>query len=148
MNTTTLTRAGLTLLICVTCIIPLAAGDIIDGSNSSNLTISAKTDRGYYAPGEIIRVRGIITGEMEKPVAADLLFQFQEMNKTATCGTDGIFRINVPISLALPENLYRLSISAHAEGHLEKNMSVPIIIMGEPSSLAPAPIIPDEFLTT
>jgi len=148
MKTTTRIYAGLTLLLCVICIVPLAAGGLIGGQDSSNLTISAKTDRGYYAPGEVIRVRGFITGEMEKPVVAELLFQFQEMNKTATCGSDGIFRINVPISLALPESLYRLSISAHADGYLEKNLSVPIIIMGEPSSLAPAPVIPDEFLTT
>ena len=79
------------------------------------------------------------------PVVAGLVFQFQGMNKTANTTSDGSFSARVPISLIEPESMYRLIISAHAEGYEEKNLSIPIVIMGEPSSLAPAPVIPDEF---
>jgi len=81
-------------------------------------------------------------------VQAQVLFSFQGMNTTTNTTPDGTLTAQIPISLSEPENLYRLYVSANAEGYEEKNLSIPIVIMGEPSSLAPALNIPDEFSFT
>ncbi|KAF5091630.1 hypothetical protein DSECCO2_00190 [anaerobic digester metagenome] len=134
--------------LCILC--PVLAANVVhtDQENAGNLILSVKTDRAYYAPGDIIRIKGTIVDGNKQPVIADLLFQFQEMNKTGSSGTDGSFLVTVPISLVEPENMYRLVISSQKDGFPGRNISIPIIIMGEPSSLAPVPTIPDEFTTT
>ena len=132
-------------VVCLAILIPAIPATPVIGTDDPFLNILAKTDRGYYSPGDIIRVKGTVTGEENTPVPAGLVFQFQGMNKTANTTSDGSFSARVPISLIEPESMYRLIISAHAEGYTEKNLSIPIVIMGEPSSLAPAPVIPDEF---
>jgi len=119
--------------------------DSVTGTDERFLTILAKTDRGYYAPGDIIRVKGTIIGDENASVLAELILSFQGTNTTTATNPDGSFAARVPISLIEPESMYRLIISAHADGYAEKNVSLPIIIMGEPSSLAPAPVIPDEY---
>ncbi|WP_324331019.1 hypothetical protein [Methanospirillum sp.] len=120
--------------------------DSVTGTDERFLTILAKTDRGYYAPGDIIRIQGTITGDENASVHAEIILSFQGMNTTTATNPDGSFTARVPISLIEPESMYRLMISAHAEGYAEKNVSLPIIIMGEPSSLAPPPVVPDEYV--
>ena len=137
--------AKIALVMCIAILIPAIPANPVIGTDGTFLNILAKTDRGYYSPGDIIRIKGTVTGEENMPVVAGLVFQFQGMNKTANTTSDGSFSARVPISLIEPESMYRLIISAHAEGYEEKNLSIPIVIMGEPSSLAPAPVIPDEF---
>ena len=127
------------------CILVPALQAVSVVADESYMSIQAKTDRGYYSPGDIIRIKGTVTGEDKSPVQAKLVFQFQGMNITTDSEPDGSFITRVPVSLIEPESMYRLIISAHAEGFEEKNLSIPIVIMGEPSSLAPAPLIPDEF---
>lgn len=140
-----LLSAGLGILCPV---LALSAPDVGQEGNAGNLIMSVQTDRAYYAPGDIIRIKGTIVEGNKQPVIADLLFQFQEMNKTGSSGADGSFLVTVPISLVEPENMYKLVISAQKDGFSGGNISIPIIIMGEPSSLAPVPTIPDEFTTT
>jgi hypothetical protein len=56
----------------------------ITGSQSMDLKtlhILIKTDRGYYSPGDIIRVKGTITGVTGTAVQAQVLFSFQGMNQ-------------------------------------------------------------------
>lgn len=137
--------AKIALVMFIATLIPAIPANPVIGTDGTFLNILAKTDRGYYSPGDIIRIKGTVTGEENMPVVAGLVFQFQGMNKTANTTSEGSFSARVPISLIEPESMYRLIISAHAEGYEEKNLSIPIVIMGEPSSLAPAPVIPDEF---
>ncbi|MDD3574535.1 MAG: hypothetical protein PHD71_05810 [Methanospirillum sp.] len=132
------------MFFCIGILTPALKAAHID-EDKNYLNILAKTDRGYYSPGDVIRVKGKVTDEDMFPVQARLVFQFQGMNTTADTKSDGLFIIRVPISFIEPENMYRLTVSAHAEGFEERNFSIPIIIMGEPSSLAPVPVIPDEF---
>jgi len=127
------------------CILVPALQAVSVVADESYMSIQAKTDRGYYSPGDIIRIKGTVTGEDKSSVQAKLLFQFQGMNITAYSDSDGSFITRVPVSLIKPESMYRLIISAHAEGFEEKNLSIPIVIMGEPSTLAPAPVIQGEF---
>jgi len=133
------------MVMVIAVLIPSIPANPVQGADEKFLNIQAKTDRSYYSPGDIIRIKGMVSGEENTPVQARMVFQFQGMNTTANTTSDGSFSARVPISLIEPESMYRLIISAHADGYEEKNLSIPIIIMGEPSSLAPAPVIPDEF---
>ncbi|ABD42731.1 hypothetical protein Mhun_3044 [Methanospirillum hungatei JF-1] len=133
------------MMMVIAILIPSIPANPVRGADDQFLNIQAKTDRSYYSPGDIIRIKGTVSGEENIPVQSRLLFQFQGMNTTANTTSNGSFSARVPISLIEPESMYRLIISAHADGYEEKNLSIPIIIMGEPSSLAPAPVIPDEF---
>ena len=117
-------------------------------TNQGLLSLSVQTDQGYYAPGDTIRIRGTITTEDTIPVNTSLQFMFQGMNRTEYSEDDGSFLVYIPSSRGEPEGLYKLEITAHATGFREKNLSIPVVIMGEPSSLAPARVIPDEFAHT
>jgi hypothetical protein len=124
-----------------------ADGGQPDQENIKLLSFSVKTDRGYYAPGEMIRIKGTVTSQEGNPVNASLLFSFQGMNKTASSGSGGSFLVTIPVSSVQPENLYKLNINAYLEGYREKTLSIPIVIMGEPSSLAPVRETTEEFQT-
>lgn len=110
------------------------------------IILSVKTDQGYYSPGDLIRVRGTITNSENEPINATLQFSFQEMNKTISSGLKGKFLTTVPSSPTMPENLYKMDIVARSLGYLDKYLTIPVVIMSEPSSLAPERVIPDDFL--
>jgi len=118
----------------------MVTGIIVQSSiaeNESNiLSVSVKTDKGYYAPGDVIRVHGMVRTSDNEPVNASLFFTFQGMDKKIFSGA-GSYQTIIPISLAEPENMYKLQIMASAQGYRDRNLTIPIIIMEEPSSLAP-----------
>lgn len=109
----------------------------------SGLSLSARTDRGYYPPGDNIRVLGSVTAD-SAPVNASVLFTFQGREKMVYTD-EGSFLVSVPISGSDPEDMYPLEILARSPGFLDKKMSIPIIVMDNPSSLSPEPQVPDEF---
>lgn len=125
----------ITLIFAMLATYPVSAEE----NNHSVLSVSIQTDRGYYAPGDIIRISGLVLNEDKKPVNASLLFTFQGMRKTIFSGPEGSFLTTIPNSLAEPENLYKLIVNTWAPGYQVDNLTIPIIIMSEPSSLASGP---------